>query len=152
MSSLTPSIRISHHQRYASPILYSSVPHPTGTSPMAVPRAQEPVPPPLPPPTDIPDHALGRDTGWQWGNDPTSLDFGRAVTVMPGSSLLGGKSRGSPQEKENDYTRQHGPDDGRRGSSISTIIPAQRDAEMGDDHMSHSDEDNNVSQRITNYR
>ncbi|KAI7514985.1 hypothetical protein KC347_g87 [Hortaea werneckii] len=48
---------------------------------MAVPRAQEPVPPPLPPPTYIPEISAGHDPGWQWGNDPTRSDFGRPAST-----------------------------------------------------------------------
>lgn len=150
MSSSTPSIRISHHQRYASPPSYSSNLSANTPSPMAVPRAQEPVPPPLPPPTIIPELASGRDPGWQWGNDPNSFDFGRAASVKPGSSLLGG-SFSSRQEKEFDYTRHNEVDDGRRGSSIATITGTRRDHDMTDDNLSHSDEDG-PSRRASNYR
>ncbi|RMY34476.1 hypothetical protein D0864_16711, partial [Hortaea werneckii] len=115
---------------------------------MAVPRAQEPVPPPLPPPTYIPEISAGHDPGWQWGNDPTRSDFGRPASVKPGSSLLGSVGRDfRPTVEERDiYTR--GLNDARRGSSISTIT-MNRDSDMVD---AHSDDDAVLSRRASNYR
>ncbi|KAI7326858.1 hypothetical protein KC326_g108 [Hortaea werneckii] len=115
---------------------------------MAVPRAQEPVPPPLPPPTYIPEISAGHDPGWQWGNDPTRSDFGRPASVKPGSSLLGSVGRDfRPTVEERDiYTR--GLNDARRGSSISTIT-MNRDSDMVD---AHSDDDAALSRRASNYR
>lgn len=152
MSSSTPSIRISQHSRYASPpSSYSSIPS-AAASPMGIPGAQDPVPPPLPPPVLIPELSSGRDVGWQWGNDPNSTDFGRPASVREGSSLLGGSGFRSPhQEKENEYTRYHGMNDARRGSSISTVT-ASRDHEMTDDHQSHNEEDSGSSRPGSNYR
>jgi hypothetical protein len=60
---------------------------------MAIPNAREhDAPPPL-----IPDRHIGNqiqygdDAGWKWGNS-TNSPFGG---IKPGSSLLGGQSRGS---------------------------------------------------------
>lgn len=152
MPSSTPSIRISQHSRYASPPgSYSSIPS-GAASPMGIPGAQDPVPPPLPPPAIIPELSSGRDVGWQWGNDPNSTDFGRPASVRPGSSLLGGSGFRSPhQEKEIDHTRYQGSNDARRGSSISTVT-GTRDHEMTDDHSMHNDEDGGSSRPGSNYR
>ncbi|OQO02863.1 hypothetical protein B0A48_11146 [Cryoendolithus antarcticus] len=137
--STTPSIRISQHHRYPSP--YASY----SASPIPVPMAQEPVPPPLPPPSNIAGLTSGRDPGWQWGNDPDSLDFGRAAPVQPGSSLLGS---GSSKSKHLGSMRLDQRNDNRRGSSISTVTGTGQDCEMADDH--NSDEDG--SKRNSNYR
>ena len=146
MSSSTPSIRISQHQRYPSPPTYPSF---SAASPMAIPRAQEPVPPPLPPPSYIPEISAGQDPGWQWGNDPTGSDFGRPSSVRPGSSLLGGASRGfRPPDKERDIYAHYQGSDARRGSSISTVTLGH-DQDMAD---AHSDEDGTLSRTISNYR
>jgi len=152
MSSSTPSILISQHSRYASPPgSYSSIPSGTA-SPMGIPGAQDPVPPPLPPPAIIPELSSGRDVGWQWGNDPNSTDFGRPASVRPGSSLLGSSDFRSPQqEKEFDYTRYHGMNDARRGSSISTVT-GTRDHDMTDDNQTNNDEDSGSSRPGSNYR
>ncbi|KAK5713813.1 hypothetical protein LTR17_017439 [Elasticomyces elasticus] len=91
---------------------------------MAIPRAQEPVPPPLPPLSYIPELSAAHDLGWQRGNDSDSSDFGRAASVEPGSSLRGGTCHGFKQE----------------GSSISTVT-VDRDYEMADDQKAHSHED-----------
>lgn len=143
--SSTPSIRISQHQRYPSPPNYPSI---SAASPMAIPRAQDPVPPPLPPPSYIPEISAGHDPGWQWGNDPSGADFGRTASVKPGSSLLGGARSFRPAEKERDTYMQYTASDTRRGSSISTVTVG-RDHDMTD---AHSDEDGNSSRPSSNYR
>ena len=151
MSSSTPSIRISQHPRYHSPPTCPTYYSPTA-SVMAIPRAQEPVPPPLPPPSFIPEISAGHDPGWQWGNDPNGSDFGRAVVVKPGSSLLGGGGMKTlRQEKEHDFISHPSMASTRRGSSTSTIT-LNRDREMTEDHLLHSDEDGSSSRRLSNYR
>lgn len=147
----TPSIRISQHQRFHSPPP-AYPPCDGAVLPMAIARAHEPVPPPLPPPTYLPEISAGQDPGWQWGNDPNGVDFGRAASVKPGSSLLGGAVRNTRPSKEHDNTIARYPfDDARRGSSISTIT-AGRDQDMPDDSHSQSDEDGNSSRPTSNYR
>jgi hypothetical protein len=151
MSSSTPSIRISQPQRYPSPPAFPHFPS-VGASPMAIPRAQDPVPPPLPPPSYIPDLSAGHDPGWQWGNDPTSSDFGRAASVRPGSSLLGGAAHSFSLRREKEQEAcAYSVDDARRGSSVSTITMG-REHDMTDDGLSHSDEDRSSSRRASNYR
>jgi hypothetical protein len=137
--SSTPSIRISQPQRYASPPSSSSF-QPDLASPMPIPNVQDAVPPALPPPTHIPDITSGQDPGWQWGNDPTSTDFGRSAPVKPGSSLLGGGLI-SPPHKELEHVQNGSMDDGRRGSSLATITASTRDHEMLDAQQSQSDEE-----------
>ncbi|KAK4551967.1 hypothetical protein LTR86_010759 [Recurvomyces mirabilis] len=148
MSSSTPSIRISQHLRYPSPTNYS--PPFAAASPMAIPRAQEPVPPPLPPPSHIPEISYGHDPGWKWGNDPSASDFGRAASVKPGSSLLGGSFQALRQEKEHEFYSRNVGTNARRGSSITTVTAGDEDG--GDDHMALSDEDVSGSRRQSNYR
>lgn len=138
--SSTPSIRISQPQRYASPPSSSSF-QPDLASPMPIPNVQDAVPPPLPPPTHIPDITSGQDSGWQWGNDPASTDFGRSAPVKPGSSLLGGGLKSPPHAKELDHVQNGSIDDGRRGSSLATITAGTRDHEMLDAQQSQSDEE-----------
>ncbi|KAK3113078.1 hypothetical protein LTR53_009977 [Teratosphaeriaceae sp. CCFEE 6253] len=145
MSYSTPSIRISQH-RYPSPPTYPSA---FASVPMAVPRAQEPVPPPLPPPSYLPE--MANDIGWQWGNDPNRSDFGRAASVKPGSSLLGGSLHGCRQEQERDIFAHRVAAGARRGSSISTVT-IDRDCDTADEHMAHSDEDGSGSRLPSNYR
>lgn len=146
MSSSTPSIHISHHQRYQSPPTCPPIP---SASPMAIPRAQEPVPPPLPPPSYIPDISAGHDPGWQWGNDPTRSDFGRPASVKPGCSLLGSCGRNfQPYEKERDFYTPGVAADARRGSSVSTVTQ-HRDHDMSD---AYGSEDGMLSRRTSNYR
>ncbi|KAK1816465.1 hypothetical protein LTR12_009147 [Friedmanniomyces endolithicus] len=148
MSSSTPSIRISQHHRYLS----SSTDIPSFASPpMAIPRAQDPAPPPLPPPSYIPDLSAGHDPGWQWGNDPNGSDFGRAASVKPGSSLLGDGLHGFRQEQERSIYAQRTAAEARRGSSISTVT-IDRDYDMVEDHTAHSDEDGGGCRRSSNYR
>jgi hypothetical protein len=150
--SSTPSIRISQPQRQSSPPSYSGV-QPETASPMPIPKVQDPVPPPLPPPTHIPEISTGQDPGWQWGNDPSSVDFGRSAAVNPGSSLLGGELRSPLHAKELEHTRNSSMDDGRRGSSLSTIAAVQRDHEMPDAQQPQSDEEGASRSRSgSNYR
>ena len=144
--SSTPSIRIEQHQRYQGPETYPPF---SAASPMAIPRARQPVPPPLPPPTYIPEISAGADPGWQWGNDPNGADFGRPASVKPGSSLLGGAAKSSRQGKEQDFGAQYPLEGTRRGSSISTITLG-RDSEMHDGTLSHVDEDTNSSRPTSN--
>ncbi|KAF2721443.1 hypothetical protein K431DRAFT_303428 [Polychaeton citri CBS 116435] len=131
--SSTPSIRISQHLRHPSS-------HPSynplhAASPMAIPNIQEAVPPPLPPPTFIPDLGTGHDPGWQWGNDPNSIDFGRAASVRPGSSLLGNAAKGPMRGREARSTQDNGGAAfARTVPSISTIIPPSYDHDMTDDN------------------
>lgn len=139
----TPEIFVSHHRR---PPRYP----PYSASPMAIPSAHDAVPPPLPPPRHIPDLGAGQDPGWQWGNDPSGADFGRAASVKPGSSLLGGFGQNFKQGKEHDE-RTHNDFDVRRGSSISTVTPVARDADMAEDNFLHNDEDS-ASRPSSNYR
>ncbi|KAK4610238.1 hypothetical protein CLAFUW4_14036 [Fulvia fulva] len=148
----TPSIRISQHQRVASPSRYPPYPIPS-LGPMAIPRAQEAVPPPLPPPNYIPDIAAGHDPGWQWGNDPNGSDFGRPASVRPGSSLLGGGfMKGFRQEKEHGYPSYPSVADARRGSSISTVT-AMRDTQDNIESASTpSDDGCSLSRPSSNYR
>lgn len=126
----TPSIRISQHHRFPSPPAHPSLS--ATATPMAIPRARDPVPPPLPPPTYIPEISAGQDPGWQWGNDPNGADFGRPASVKPGSSLLGRAANSSRGSKEHENTAPRPRDEGRRGSSISTITLG-RDYDMLDD-------------------
>ena len=152
MSSSTPSIRISQHQRHASPSSCSG-PQAETASPMPIPKTQDSVPPPLPPPTHIPEITTGQDPGWQWGNDPSSVDFGRSAAVKPGSSLLGGELRSPLHAKELEHTRNNSMDDGRRGSTLSTIAGMQRDHDMPDAQQQHSDEEGvSRSRSGSNYR
>ncbi|KAK5737380.1 hypothetical protein LTR17_006799 [Elasticomyces elasticus] len=140
MSSSTPSIRISQHRYRSSPTYPSSF----ASAPMAIPRAQESVPPPLPPPSYIPELSAAHDPGWQWGNDPDSSDFGRAASVKPGSSLLGGSFHGFKKEHESNIYALRAAADARRGSSISTVT-VDRDYDTVDDQLAHSDEDGSGS-------
>ena len=132
--SSTPSIRVSQHQRFRGPDTYPPF---STAAPMAIPRAQQPVPPPLPPPSYIPEISAGQDPGWRWGNDPDGADFGRPASVKPGSSLLGGAVKSMKQGKEHDIPAQY-PQETRRGSSISTVTPSH-DHEMHDENVAYGD-------------
>lgn len=151
----TPSITISQHQRFASPPRYpsfSAASHHTSAAPMAIPRAQDAVPPPLPPPNYIPEIAQGHDPGWQWGNDPNGADFGRSASVKPGSSLLGGAMmRSARSEKEQDHLPYQPVDDARRGSSISTVT-VTRDYEPSEGMLTPNEDDCSLSRPLSNYR
>ncbi|CAK4033364.1 hypothetical protein DOTSEDRAFT_75929 [Lecanosticta acicola] len=147
----TPSIRISQHQRFASPPRYPSSAH-APAAPMAIRGAQEPVPPPLPPPSYIPQIGAGHDPGWQWGNDPNKSDFGKLASVKPGSSLLGGgagPTKSARQEKEHEHPLYYNADHVRRGSSVSTLT-ITRDHDMGEGSLTSSDEDGGLSRPPSN--
>lgn len=162
--SSTPSIYVSQHHRFPNPDQSRlSPPYPSHSpaSPMAIPNStREPqVPPPLPPPKHIdPDDlspAEGQQKEWQLFNkdyvNQHWTDFGRAGSVKPGSSLLGGKrSTSSGPDGEEDAHIEIDP--ARRGSSISTIIPAQRDSEATDAMTPSSTEKEDGSSRSSNYR
>ncbi|KAK4899333.1 hypothetical protein LTR49_027661 [Elasticomyces elasticus] len=107
---------------------------------MAISRAQEPVPPPLPPLSYISELFAAHDLAWQWGNDSDSSDFGRVVSVKPGSSLRGGNFHGFKQEQDRDTYALRAVADARRGSSTSTVM-VDRDYEMVDDQKANSHED-----------
>ncbi|KAK4899059.1 hypothetical protein LTR49_027699 [Elasticomyces elasticus] len=107
---------------------------------MAIPRAQEPVPPPLPPLSYIPELSAAHDLGWQRVNDSDSSDFGRTASVEPGPSLRGGTCHGFKQEQDRDTYALRAVADARRGSSISTVT-VDRDYEMADDQKAYSHED-----------
>ncbi|KAK3624963.1 hypothetical protein LTR56_020694 [Elasticomyces elasticus] len=111
---------------------------------MAISPAKEPVPPPLPPLSYMPELSAAHDPGWQWGNDPDSSDFGRAASVKPGSSLLGGTFHGFRKEQERDAYALRAAADARRGSSSSTVT-VDRDCEMFDEQKAHSHEDGSGS-------
>ena len=119
---------------------------------MPIPKVQESVPPPLPPPTHIPEISTGQDPGWQWGNDPSSVDFGRSAAVNPGSSLLGGELRSPLHAKELEHTRHASMDDSRRGSVLSTIAGGQRDHEMLDAQPNSDEEGASRSRSGSTYR
>jgi hypothetical protein len=147
-----PSIRISHpqqQQQQQTPPRCSV--SPAAASPMAIPKANEQIPPPLPPPMRIPDVTTGKDPGWQWGNDGS--DFGRPSSVKQRSSLLGGgvsRLADSRQEKEFEYPPHPAMDHARRGSSLSTIT-GYRDREMYDGRTTPS-EDGSRSRQSSSYR
>lgn len=154
MSATPPSIRISSRdahdrERFAIPRPSTNYPMSNGSpGAMTIPRAQSAVPPPLPPPSFIPDLVGGRDPGWQWGNDPSGTDFGRATPIKPGSSLLGGLSARALAGHDNIYNGQNSSfrrdSDVRRGSSISTIIAA-RDQRGVDQEMTEAPSDSRDS-------
>ncbi|CAD0016686.1 unnamed protein product [Aureobasidium pullulans] len=137
----TPSIRInSHDHRYHSPPSNSRhSPHRSlhaPASPMAIQsRAQEsPVPPALPPPRDVFTDDMtpqAQQKEWMFFNkeyvDQHWTDFGKAATVRPGSSLLGGNK--AHQGSEGDDHTQHEIDASRRGSSMSTVTAPHRNSE-----------------------
>lgn len=136
----TPSIRISnsHDRRYPSHSPSSSSrlsPHHPAhapASPMSIPNAaQEPqVPPALPPPAHIYEELTpqAQQKEWIFFNkeylDQHWTDFGKAATVRPGSSLLGGNRSHSGSDGE-----EHEIDAARRGSSMSTVTAPHRNSE-----------------------
>lgn len=137
--SSTPTIRISRDQRRNSPRF--DLPLSSSVSPMSIPGAHDFVPPPLPPPTHIHELARGSDPGWQWGNDPSAPDFGKPTSVKAGSSLLGSSfAKGTRLQKEHDNVAHYHFNEGRRGSSISTIT-AGREQDMMDEPSSYGDDD-----------
>lgn len=144
----TPSIRISQHRRYHSPPQQPA--HSAAPSPMAIPRARDPVPPPLPPPSYIPELSAGQDPGWQWGNDPNRSDFGRPAAVKPGSSLLGGGNTYGRRNDDFEGPSQNPFPDARRGSSVSTITGGHS-CEMGDEGSRHVEEQRRLSRPSSNH-
>ncbi|CAD0109145.1 unnamed protein product [Aureobasidium uvarum] len=136
----TPSIRIhshSHDHRYHSPPPLSrhSPQHPlhAPASPMSIPHATQDspsVPPPLPPPTNLYEDLTpqAQQKEWIFFNkeyvDQHWTDFGKAATVRPGSSLLGGN-----KSQEDGHVQHHEADASRRGSSMSTITAPHRNSE-----------------------
>ena len=129
----TPLTRVSRDRYNTSPGPDDSS---SGTAtPMVIPRAYEPVPPPLPPPTLIPEISAGNDPGWQWGN-ADSAEFGGFATVKPGSSLLGQRSQ--MQSKEHGQGVYPPIDLYRRYNSV-TNLGSVRDQEMQNGSMTHFD-------------
>lgn len=140
----TPSIRVHSHchdNRYRSPPSHSrhspqqSLHAPA--SPMSIPHAAQDspsVPPPLPPPThlyeDLTPQAQQKE--WNFFNkeylDQHWTDFGKAATVRPGSSLLGG-NKSHPGNQGGDHSHHHELDASRRGSSMSTVTVPHRNSE-----------------------
>lgn len=149
MAAPTPSIRISHPRR-CTPPTYS--PHARSASPMAIPKAREPVPPPLPPPNLIPDISAGHDPGWHWGNDPSRSDFGQPASIKPGSSLLGSGLPFNADQKEHSTSRPSSSESGRSDNS-SSCLQDRRDwaglesRRMGSQH----DEKSGSSWTASNY-
>ena len=140
----TPSIRIHSHchdHRYRSPPSHSrqspQQPLHAPASPMSIPHSAQDspsVPPPLPPPThlyeDLTPQAQQKE--WNFFNkeylDQHWTDFGKAATVRPGSSLLGG-NKAQPRDQSGDPSQQHEADASRRGSSMSTVTVPHRNSE-----------------------
>jgi hypothetical protein len=142
----TPSIRVHSHSHchdnhYRSPPSHSrhspqqSLHAPA--SPMSIPHAAQDspsVPPPLPPPThlyeDLTPQAQQKE--WNFFNkeylDQHWTDFGKAATVRPGSSLLGG-NRSHPGQQGGEHPQHHEVDASRRGSSMSTVTVPHRNSE-----------------------
>lgn len=141
----TPAIRIHSHchdHRYRSPPPPSrhspQQPLHAPASPMSIPHAAQDspsVPPPLPPPThlyeDLTPQAQQKE--WNFFNkeylDQHWTDFGKAATVRPGSSLLGG-NKSQSRHQPGKASQQHEADASRRGSSMSTVTaPPHRNSE-----------------------
>lgn len=140
----TPSIRIHSHchdPRYRSPPSNSrhspQQPLHAPASPMSIPHAAQDspsVPPPLPPPThlfeDLTPQAQQKE--WNFFNkeylDQHWTDFGKAATVRPGSSLLGG-NKALPHDQGGEHSQHHEADTSRRGSSMSTVTASHRNSE-----------------------
>ncbi|KAG9601368.1 hypothetical protein KCV01_g7600, partial [Aureobasidium melanogenum] len=134
----TPTIRInshSHDHRHRSPPLPSrhSPPHSlhAPASPMSIPHAAQDspsVPPPLPPPANLYEDLTpqAQQKEWIFFNkeyvDQHWTDFGKAATVRPGSSLLGG-NKSHTADQGDGHSQHHEADASRRGSSMSTIAP-----------------------------
>ncbi|KAK4992447.1 hypothetical protein LTR66_006284 [Elasticomyces elasticus] len=158
--SSTPAIRIHDHGSYHRHHRYPSLPHrlpcypsyPATARPMSIPSVRESPPPPLPPPRYMDDINPGQDPGWQWGNGADAVEFGKKVSLRPGSSLLGGGSQIQPARRESLDDTSNSVDQERRGSSISTVIPSRKDTDMRKDGLSHSDEDGSSSRLSSNYR
>ncbi|KAI5239376.1 hypothetical protein E4T43_06799 [Aureobasidium subglaciale] len=140
----TPSIRVnSHDHRYRSPPSQSRSRHSpqhslhAPASPMSIPHATQDspsVPPPLPPPTNVYDDLTpqAQQKEWMFFNkeyvDQHWTDFGKAATVRPGSSLLGGNKSHAAIEA-NDHPQHAELDVSRRGSSMSTVTAPHRNSE-----------------------
>lgn len=134
----TPTIRInshSHDHRHCSPPPPSrhSPPHSlhAPASPMSIPHAAQDspsVPPPLPPPANLYEDLTpqAQQKEWIFFNkeyvDQHWTDFGKAATVRPGSSLLGG-NKSHTADQGDAHSQHHEADASRRGSSMSTIAP-----------------------------
>lgn len=103
---------------------------------MSIPRTQQAVPPPLPPPSFIPEIASGHDLGWQWGNDSTATQFGRAASisnasanVRPGSSLYGGSGLRDAErhlDRHDQSPRTHAMRDDRHMSMSAAVTERER--------------------------
>lgn len=157
-----PSICISHlHRSPSAQAGRNSPPHclHTPALPMSIPNTPRatPVPPPLPPPQhpDIDDDAhIGQTKGWDWFNrDYISqhfTDFGKASSVKPGSSLLGGKRHGAGAEAD-EIAQEHEIDPARRGSSISTVTPIHGAPEVMIDTTPPGNKDD-LGSRLLNHR
>ena len=131
----------SHDPRYRSPPSNSrhspQQPLHAPASPMSIPHVAQDspsVPPPLPPPThlyeDLTPQAQQKE--WNFFNkeylDQHWTDFGKAATVRPGSSLLGG-NRSQSRDHPGEPSQQHEADASRRGSSMSTVTAPHRNSE-----------------------
>ncbi|KAG9951624.1 hypothetical protein KCU85_g2612, partial [Aureobasidium melanogenum] len=103
-----------------------SIPHAAQDSPS--------VPPPLPPPANLYEDLTpqAQQKEWIFFNkeyvDQHWTDFGKAATVRPGSSLLGGNKSHTPDQGDS-HSQHHEADASRRGSSMSTIAPPHRNSE-----------------------
>ncbi|KAG9918954.1 hypothetical protein KCV05_g10850, partial [Aureobasidium melanogenum] len=97
-----------------------SIPHAAQDSPS--------VPPPLPPPANLYEDLTpqAQQKEWFFFNkeyvDQHWTDFGKAATVRPGSSLLGG-NKSHTADQGDGHSQHHEADASRRGSSMSTIAP-----------------------------
>jgi hypothetical protein len=97
-----------------------SIPHAAQDSPS--------VPPPLPPPANLYEDLTpqAQQKEWIFFNkeyvDQHWTDFGKAATVRPGSSLLGG-NKSHTADQGDAHSQHHEADASRRGSSMSTIAP-----------------------------
>lgn len=103
---------------------------------MSIPRTQQSIPPPLPPPSFIPEIASGHDLGWQWGNDSSTAQFGRAAStsnasanVRPGSSLYGGTGLRDAErhlDRHDQSPRTHAMRDERHMSMSAMVTERER--------------------------
>lgn len=156
--SSTPSIRVTHSPRYPSPPRRppSYPTYPIPASPMSIPNSsQDPSPPPpLPPPriNSVEELGLVHEPAWTFTNNPSWTGFARQPSVKPGSSLLGRRTSAVDHtEKEHINEEQNEEDFARRGSSISTITPAQREYQDMDGSRTPSD-DGPSSVQLPSYR
>lgn len=103
-----------------------SIPHAAQDSPS--------VPPPLPPPANLYEDLTpqAQQKEWIFFNkeyvDQHWTDFGKAATVRPGSSLLGG-NKSHTADQGDGHTQHQEADASRRGSSMSTVAPPHRNSE-----------------------